>query len=122
MGKEQKAAGNMQKGDEVCTSGWKKLGTAIHTFQDKFSHTDSDWLPLLSWQHGGTLGLADPGYGPIVTALAPGITVYQVIFRWMGNDTWLNSRYPQALTGTKTELSELLKEADGPKGCNCIEK
>jgi hypothetical protein len=40
----------------------------------------------------------------------------------MGNDTWLNSRYPQALTGTKTELSELLKEADGPKGCNCIEK
>ena len=133
MGKEQKTVGNKKMGDDLCKKGWDRLGTALHTFQDKFSHTNKDWLPLLSWEHGGTLGAADPGSGPVATSVGFGVMmgaapetaiaigVYQAL-KWVGKDTWLNNRRTQALTGTKFELEGVLKEADGPKDCNCIEK
>jgi len=132
MGKEQKKVGNKQMGNDLCNKGWDRLGTALHTIQDKFSHTNKDWLPLLSWEHGGTLGAADPGSGPVATNVGFGVLMgaapeaaiavgaYQA-FKWVGKD-WLNNRRTQALTGTKFELGGLIKEADGPKECNCIEK
>ncbi len=38
-----------------CKTGWRYFGNALHTAQDRFSHTNDEWLPLSSFEHGGSL-------------------------------------------------------------------
>ena len=120
-GKVRMRRGDMAGGRTQCDYGWQFLGTAYHTMQDKYSHTNDDWMPLFSYEHGGTLSMSDPGWRSKLWWISPAATVYRM-GKFLTKDRWFNSTRK---AGAEAESTQFLKDdmpsADGPKGCNCID-
>lgn len=90
-----------------CKAAWFEAGTALHTFQDKYSHTNGSWMPYSSFEHGGTI--ANGGRLILPTAIP-----YIMTRKWMlRDDPNMNSaRYTQAKKATISKLRPLLEAAD----------
>jgi len=102
--------------EKFCKLGWTSLGEALHTFQDAFAHSDDQGQPLTSNEHGGTL----VGEGRITTEKF----AYQLFVKWQRRDNpALNrARFLAAQQATNALIGAVWRAADGPAGCNCIEK
>ena len=89
---------------------------ALHTLQDAFAHTDRQGLPLTSHEHGGTL------VGEFL--LTKETVGYQLLLKWHRRDNpALNrARFQAAQQATNAVIGAVWPVADGPVGCNCIEK
>jgi hypothetical protein len=118
-GKDLKAGGKQEQGHRACIFAWETLGTSYHTLQDRLAHTDEDFNPLTSTEHGGTMSTSDPGFWSKVGGfLSP---VYRV-GKFLTKDVWNDERKRLATSFTQGHLGVDFEMADGPKRCNCIEK
>ena len=102
----------------LCQAGWTSLGEALHTLQDAFAHSDDQGQPLTSNEHGGTL------VGEGIGIISPMRNAYQLGLKWQRRDNpaFNRARFLAAQNATNALIGAVWPAADGPVGCNCIEK
>ena len=112
--KEAKNIADDERRYRKCEFGWEVLGMSIHTLQDKHAHTDKNYMPLSSAEHGGTLALKGDSYSSRWST--------QLVRAFRDFRAFNVDRYNLAEEATVKPLQRALKAAAGPKGCNCIRK
>ena len=122
IGIADQKAGKRQQGYAHCSRGWNLLGTAFHTYQDKFAHSDSKWMPMTSSEHGGTFAY---GAGDWRGLIVPALMVHKLLkFLWRDMRAMNRRRYQMADTFGIALLRAAIANGgpDGTGSCNCISK